>query len=396
MPLRRLGRSAREAWEVPRDLLLGRYPPFVTGGELPRGDVPVFVFHGAEPVSFSRRLAHLADNGYVALSADEHLAVLRGQREAPARAVVLTFDDGRGSVWSVAAPLLRKHGMKAVVFLVPGRIRSRPGPMSPTWEDVEAGRAEEAAVLHREDGEGALLSWEEAEALARTGLFDFQSHTLRHARVHTGPSLAGFVTPRSRRGYDAFDQPLLRDADRDLMGEDAPLGAPLLRSAPRTSEETRFFEAPEVRAACVADVEESGGEGFFLRSDWEARLRRVFGRARVRGRLETADERVEAVRSELADSRRLIEERTGRRVRHLCYPWHAAGPTARRLAVETGYETAFCGKVPGTPITRPGGDPRSIARIGEDYVELVPGRGRATLTEVLRLKWTRRFGGALR
>jgi peptidoglycan/xylan/chitin deacetylase (PgdA/CDA1 family) len=396
VPLRRLGRSAREAWEVPRDLLLGRYPPFVTGGGLPRGDIPVFVFHGAEPESFSRRLEHLADNGYVTLSADEYADVIRERREPPERAVVLTFDDGRGSVWSVAAPLLRKHGMKAVVFLVPGRVCSRPGPEAPTWEDVEAGRADAATLLRRESGDGALLSWEEIEALARTGLLDFQSHTLLHARVHTGPQLAGFVTPRSRRGYDAFDQPLLRDGARDLLGEEAPLGAPLLRSAPRTSEALRFFEDPAVREACVAEVESQGGEGFFARSDWEPRLRRLFGRTRVRGRVETAGEREDAIRRELADSRRLIEVRTGRPAVHLCYPWHAAGPTALRLAAATGYETAFCGKVPGVPITRPGGDLLGVARVGEDYVELLPGRGRATLAEVLRRKWTRRFGSPLR
>ncbi len=285
--------------------------------------------------------------------------------------------------------------MKAVVFLVPGRVPSRPGPGAPTWEDVQAGRAEAAAVLQREDGEGALLSWEEIEALARTGLFDFQSHTLLHARVHTGPQLAGFVTPRSRRGYDAFDQPLLREGDHDLLGEEAPLGAPLLRSAPRTSEALRFFEDPGVRAACVAEVESQGGEGFFARSDWEPRLRRLFGRAHVQGRVETAEEREGAIRRELAESRRLIEARLGRPVVHLCYPWHAAGPTAVRLAAEAGYETAFCGKVPGVPITRPGGDLRSVARVGEDYVELLPGRGRATLAEVLRRKWGRRFGGAV-
>jgi hypothetical protein len=204
------------------------------------------------------------------------------------------------------------------------------------------------------------------------------------------------VTPRSRRGYDAFDQPLLRDGERDLLGEEAPLGAPLLRSAPRTSEELRFFEDPECRAACVAEVESFGGEGFFARSDWEARLRRAFRRTRVRGRLETHEERTEAIRRELEGARRLIEERTGRPVVHLCYPWHAAGPTARRLAAEVGYETAFAGKVPGVPITRPGGDLQTIARIGEDYVELLPGRGRASLADVLRAKWTRRFGGAVR
>jgi peptidoglycan/xylan/chitin deacetylase (PgdA/CDA1 family) len=368
----------------------------VTGGTLPRGDIPVFVFHGAEPEAFSRKLGHLADNGYVTLSADEYVAALRGEREPPERAVVLTFDDGRASVWSVAAPLLRKRGMKAVVFLVPGRVPSRPGPTAPTWEDVEAGRADVASVLGREDGEGALLSWGEIDALAATGLFDFQSHTLLHARVHTRAQLAGFVTPRSRRGYHAFDQPLLRADGRDLLGPEAPLGAPVFRSAPRTSEELRFYEDPDVRTRCVELVAEAGGEGFFLRADWEGRLRRAFGQARVRGRLETPEERERDIRRELQESRRLIEEHTGRPVRHLCYPWHTAGPTARRLAAEVGYETAFCGKVAGVPVTRPGGDLRAIARIGEDYVELLPGQGRATLAEVLRRKWTRRFGGPLR
>jgi hypothetical protein len=113
----------------------------------------------------------------------------------------------------------------------------------------------------------------------------------------------------------------------------------------------------------------------------------------VPGRLETPADRAKALRRELADSRSLIEARTGRPVVHLCWPWHVSGPTARRLAVETGYRTAFWGKVPGTPLTEPGGDPFAVARIGEDYVELLPGRGRRVLSSVLRGKWSRRFRG---
>ena len=372
MPLRSIGRSAREAWEVPRDLLLGRYPAFVTGGGLARGEVPVFVFHDAEPESFARKLEHLARNGYATLSIEEYLGVLRGSRPAPERAVLLTFDDGRGSLWSVAAPLLRRHGMRAVVFLVPGRVPAHaPRPAS---EHV------------------ALMSWEEIETLARGGLFDFQSHTLLHARVHTGPALAGFVTPRSQHGYDAFDQPLVRYAERDLVGAEVPLGTPLLQSSPRTSEELRFFEAEAVRAACVAAVADRGGDAFFRRPDWYKRLRAVFGGERVEGRIETSSEQSAAIRRELVDARRIIEERVGRPVVHLCYPWHAAGPTARRLAAEAGYETAFCGKVDGVPVTLPGGDPRAIARLSEDYLELLPGDGRGSLAAVLRRKWSRRFG----
>ena len=97
----------------------------------------MFVFHGAEPEDFGRKVAHLAGNGYQTLSIDEYMAVIRKDRPAPRQAVLLTFDDGRSSVWSVAAPLLRRHGMRATVFLVPGRMRSRPVP-GPTLDDVLA------------------------------------------------------------------------------------------------------------------------------------------------------------------------------------------------------------------------------------------------------------------
>ena len=288
--------------------------------------------------------------------------------------MLLTFDDGRGSVWSVAAPLLQRHGMRAVVFLVPGRVPSH---------------APRTAGQH-----AALMSWEEIETLAGGGLFDFQSHTLLHARVHTGPALAGFVTPESRRGYAAFDQPLVCDGARDLVGAEVPLGTPLFRSSPRTSEELRFFEDEAVRSACVAVVADAGGEPFFRDPGWPRQLRAALPGGRAEGRLETKDEQAAAIRRELVEARRSIEERVGRPVVHLCYPWHAAGPTARRLAAEAGYETAFCGKVDRVKLTLPGGDLRAIARLGEDYLELLPGAGRTTLAEVLRRKWSRRFGSA--
>ena len=393
MPLRKLGRQAREAFEVPRDLLLGRYPAFVTGGPLPRGHVPVFVFHSLEPDSFARKLQYLAENEYVALSATEYFQFLMGTRPAPQGAVVLTFDDGRGSLWSVGQPLLRRYGMKGIVFLVPGRVPSRPGPLPPTWDDVETRRQSPEAILGREQGDGAFLSWEEIDSLSHSGLFDFQSHTLTHARIHTAARVTGFLTPDLRRGYAAMDVPVMEVDGMDRLAPDLPLGTPLLRSESRTSESIRFYEDAEIRRACVDTVAEEG-EGFFARRDWRARLRRLVDRRPIRGRWETAEQREAALRRELAGARRLIEERTNRPVLHICYPWHAAGPTAQRLAREAGYRTAFMGKVPGTPITLPGGDPMSIARIGEDYVELLPGRGRADLGAILRRKWQRRRHGS--
>ncbi len=138
---------------------------------------------------------------------------------------------------------------------------------------------------------------------------------------------------------------------------------------------------------------EHGAEGFFVGRDWDKPLRRLVSRQALRGRLEEPGERDAAIARELRESKRLIEERTGKPVTHLCYPWHAFGPAARRMARELGYRTAFCGKVRGTPISRPGSDPHQIARLGEDYVLTLPGRGREDLASVLQRKWMRRLRG---
>lgn len=390
MTVRRLARQAREILEVPRDLVFGRYPAFVRGGPLPKGHVPVFVFHSLEADSFGRKLSYLADNGYVTLSANEYFQHLMGTRPAPERAVLLTFDDGRGSVWSVGWPFMRRLGMKGVVFLVPGRMSPSDAPPGPTWDEVTA----RARVADREKGDGAFLSWSEVGALQASGLFDFQSHTMSHARVHTRGRLAGFVTPDLRRGYAAMDVPLVEEGGRLLPAAALPLGTPFFESEPRTSEALRFREDAWVRAAAVDRVA-SEGEAFFERPDWRTALAKLVPHSDrgVAGTFEAPVERDRAIREELAAAKRVIEERTGAEVVHLCYPWHVSGPTARALAREVGYRTAFAGKVPGVPLSLPGGDPHAIARVGEDYVELLPGRGRASLSEVLARKWRRRVRG---
>jgi peptidoglycan/xylan/chitin deacetylase (PgdA/CDA1 family) len=391
---RRFVRHAEAAWEVPRDLALRRYPPFVTGGALPRGHVPVFCFHSLEPESYARKLEHLARNGYVTLSADEYFAFLSGRLEPPERAVVLTFDDGRSSLRTIGLPLMRRHGLKGIVFVIPGRTLSRPGPLPPTLDDVPSGRTSVAELLAREEGPEAFLSWEEMQDVQASGLIDFASHSLSHARVHVAPRIETFLHPGLRRGYGPLDVPWVRAVGRDLFADEVALGTPLLASEPRLGETPRFLEDPSLRAACVAAVAAEGGEVFFERPDWERRLRLLCGGQRVRGAYEAPAEREAAIRRELREARALIEERLGRPCLDLCYPWHVAGPSARDAARETGYRSAYCGKVAGVPITPAGGDPQRIARIGEDYVELLPGRGRGRLQDVLRVKFARRLAAA--
>jgi peptidoglycan/xylan/chitin deacetylase (PgdA/CDA1 family) len=305
--------------------------------------------------------------------------------------VLLTFDDARGSLWSVGAPLLRQHGMRGVVFAVPGRISTRSGGRLPTLDDVAGSPTLLPKVLEREQKDGAFLFWDEVEWLSREGVFEFQSHTHSHLRIHSAPRLEGFVTPSMRHGYRSFDLPVQWDGDGDLLGEAIPLGSPILGSAPRLSEAVRVFENPEARRACAEEVA-AHGEAFFTQPRWQARLARVVRRIPHTTGTESRDARVASMRREIGDARKLIEEHTGRPVKQICYPWHATSALAKHLVAETGHLAAYCGKVADRPITRPGDDALQIARIGEDWLEALPGQGRLGPMEILRRKAKRRLG----
>lgn len=89
-----------------RDLLRGRYPSFVYGREPRQGELPpIFTFHATTTRILEPVLAGLARAGYRTLTCDEYLAAVRGETAVDAsNAVMLTFDDGHSSVWSVVRP----------------------------------------------------------------------------------------------------------------------------------------------------------------------------------------------------------------------------------------------------------------------------------------------------
>ncbi|MFO0973683.1 MAG: polysaccharide deacetylase family protein [Phycisphaerae bacterium] len=66
---------------------------------------------------FDEQLCWLKSQGYVAVSMAEAAAFARGERTLPARAVLITIDDGCRSVLTRAEAVLRRHGMRAILFV---------------------------------------------------------------------------------------------------------------------------------------------------------------------------------------------------------------------------------------------------------------------------------------
>ena len=71
-------------------------------------DRPYFVSTAA----FTAQMAFLSERRYRALTLHELLGAFATGSALPARAVVITFDDGHESFERLAVPIMRKHGLR--------------------------------------------------------------------------------------------------------------------------------------------------------------------------------------------------------------------------------------------------------------------------------------------
>lgn len=112
-------------------------------------DVPRTLFDSqrrdltVEPLTFRRQLEFLEANRARTVSLSDLMHYLDGGEPLPARAVVLTFDDGYEDNYRVAYPLLRQFGMSGTFFVVANLVGT-PGYM--TWEQLREMQLNEMAV----------------------------------------------------------------------------------------------------------------------------------------------------------------------------------------------------------------------------------------------------------
>lgn len=106
-------------------------------------------------------------HGYTSIGMDDVLAAKEGRRALPAKAVMLTFDDGYASFYTRVFPLLKSFKYKAVQAIVG------------CW--IERVKCDERVSFARGShlhGSGELfMTWEQLREIASSGLVEFASHT---------------------------------------------------------------------------------------------------------------------------------------------------------------------------------------------------------------------------
>jgi peptidoglycan/xylan/chitin deacetylase (PgdA/CDA1 family) len=245
------------------------------------------------PAFLDSVLTHLRAEGVDILALDQAVALLR-QGETPSRPfVVLTFDDGYRDLVDHALPILERHDAPFVAY-------------------VTAGFADQSARLW----------WLELEeAIARLPQVDILIGEKRIAG-------ACGTTQEKRARHAAIYWALRQGGEAQLLDVVATLGA-------QARVDARALTAQACLDWCgVAAITRHGLATIGAHSLTHPRL----------ARLDPS-----AARREMSESRARIEEMTGVRPRHFCYPVGdpgSAGPREFALAADLGFESAVT--------TRPG------------------------------------------
>ena len=91
--------------------------------------------YAVSPVEFEKQLDYLNQNGYTTIDSRTLDHALRTGEQLPAKSVMLTFDDGWETQFTIVYPLLKARGMTGVFFVHTGAIGDEPGSAM-SWSDV--------------------------------------------------------------------------------------------------------------------------------------------------------------------------------------------------------------------------------------------------------------------
>jgi peptidoglycan/xylan/chitin deacetylase (PgdA/CDA1 family) len=191
--------------------------------------IPVLTFHDVSttnasdytvsPEQLASDLSALRIAGFHSVGLDDVSRFISGEsKHLPSRPVLLTFDDGPASNWTVADGILAEYGFRAVAFLVTGRIADHEPSYYLTWDQArsmrDSGRWEFGAHTHDSHGYVPLADGGAGPALInRTVLPDGSAESFEQWQS------------RAKRDLDANARAMERELGRDAVDFAFPFGA---------------------------------------------------------------------------------------------------------------------------------------------------------------------------
>ena len=193
-----------------------------------RGGIPTLMYHkigdapkGSElkklwvtTAEFRAQMEYLKSHGYTTITFSEMRDIESGKLKAPAKPVVVTFDDGYANNYENAYPVLKELGLKGCIFLVYETIDSHN-----SWHDPKT------------EPWLSMMTWTQAREMQDSGAVELGSHTMRHR------NLASLPLDETRWELTESKKRLEDTLGREMVGFAYPYGSgayvPEARRAPR-------------------------------------------------------------------------------------------------------------------------------------------------------------------
>jgi len=309
--------------------------------------VPVFMYHsvGVPNIKwkwnyltthfedFEKELIYLRNNDYCTISLDDLYNYIHYDEKIPKKSIILTFDDGYVDNYIFAYPLLKKYGFKGTIFVNPEFIDPR---------DIIRKRFDESNKVITKDTTG-FLSWQELRLIEKDGIFDIQSHAMTHTWYPISSKIIGFRSNNDENCWMTWNKypqkkPFLQIDDQSLIN----LGDPVYENE-KSLMARRYFPNTKLRKYLIDFVEKNGGLSFFNQPNWEQILfnfknKLIDDKKLVEGHYESDLDRLNRIKTELLESKSIIEQNLNKKVEYLCWPGGSATKEGQIIAEEIGYK----------------------------------------------------------
>lgn len=151
-----------------------------------------------EPGVLEAHILELQKKGYTFLSMQDYVAICRGEKSKPSKAVIMTFDDGYASFYETIYPILKKYRVPAMMAIIG------------SWMDGGAGSGIQ------------MTTWKQFKEMEASGLVTIASHTYdlhKPVYINDRGDMASAVSSRLYRAgiyenAEAYAERLLYDFEK--------------------------------------------------------------------------------------------------------------------------------------------------------------------------------------
>lgn len=285
---------------------------------------------------FQRNLIWLKRFGFNTISLHQLYNYKRNHTEIPPRSIVIALDDGYLDNWVFAYPLLKKYGFKATIFVNPDFVDPRSlvrKNLEYVWNNSE--------VIENLETEG-FLTWDELQIMEKDGTMDVQSHSMTHTWYFTSDTIIDFHHPGNNK-YPWLFWNISPDRKSQYMNENqegfVPYGTPIYENG-RALGVVRYLEDKQFAQHMVEFAARKGGR-VFTQDNWKSKLfqeaQLYKNKVGLNGRYETEEEQKDRYKYELIESKRILEEKMGKKIDFLCWPGGVYNELSLKTVFDSGY-----------------------------------------------------------